>query len=303
MVASLFALTVASFFALGQAAAPFPLAKDQVKTGDQCTIGWNAATSDLANWQGFSIELMTGSDTNMIPLKTLTTGQDGTKDGSFSYTCPAVTINAPIYFYRFNPGKSGVDPNYSSRFAIASIDGRISPAPQQTQPDGSPVPWGIGALSSGTSTTTTTGSSVPPTTTTRSSVTPTTTTNPPGGGGGGGGGGGNGGGNGGGKGGTTTINGGGTVTVTKTVSPPAQKTTVWSVSTTTKIVTSYVPNYITVTQNQAPVTATTTVTVGSSTPSVNAKGAKSSASRSDIPLIHLLTFTLGSVIACITLFG
>lgn len=297
MVASIFVLTVASLFALGQAAAPYPLAKDQVKTGDQCTIGWQAATSDLANWQGFSIELMTGSNTNMIPLKTLTTGQDGTKDGSFSYTCPAVTINAPIYFYRFNPGKSGVNPNYSSRFAIASIDGRISPAPQQTQPDGSPVPWGIGALSSGTpsssSTTTTTTS-----TRTSSSVTPTTTANPPGGTGGGGKGG-----NGGGKGGTTTINGSVTVTVTQTVWPPAQKTTVWSVSTTTKLVTSYVPNYVTVTQNQAPVTATTTVTVGSATPSVNAKGYKSSASRSDIPLIHLLTFALGSAIACITLFG
>lgn len=53
-----------------------------------------------------------GSNQNFVQLAEVATGIDGTTgDGKYSWTCPEVTINAPIYFY----GQSARAPLRASR--------------------------------------------------------------------------------------------------------------------------------------------------------------------------------------------
>ena len=56
-----------------------------------------------------------------------------------------VTPPAPIYFYQFtSPGATGT--LWTTRFTIADASGASVPAPNATEPDGQPIPWGVGAL-------------------------------------------------------------------------------------------------------------------------------------------------------------
>lgn len=41
-----------------------------------------------------------GPNLDMVALDTVATGVDGTSVSNYSWTCPDVTPNAPIYFYR-----------------------------------------------------------------------------------------------------------------------------------------------------------------------------------------------------------
>lgn len=116
------------------------------KEGSNCHIAWLGDTSSTTTWQGMSIELMTGQNLNMVQLAIVASNQDGTKDGSFDHLCPEVSINAPIYFYRFSSGGSAGNPNYSARFTIAGADGSTVPAPQT---DSNGVQWGTGEIVSG----------------------------------------------------------------------------------------------------------------------------------------------------------
>ncbi|KAJ7582757.1 hypothetical protein C8J56DRAFT_792300, partial [Mycena floridula] len=117
---------------------------DVYKSGSQCHIAWKG--SDAAgNWKSMTIQLMTGENKNMIPLTTVATNQDGTATSTFDHVCPEVTINAPIYFYQFT-AVGATSPIWTTRFTIASKDGKTTAAPNVVQPDGSPVPWGVGAI-------------------------------------------------------------------------------------------------------------------------------------------------------------
>ncbi|KAJ7807304.1 hypothetical protein B0H14DRAFT_1538750 [Mycena olivaceomarginata] len=90
------------------------------------------------------LKLMTGKNEAMVHVTTVATGQDGTKEGSFSYDCPEVTPNSPIYFYQFT---SGGTPNvtWTTRFTIAAADGSSTPATLK-ETDGSGALYGTGAL-------------------------------------------------------------------------------------------------------------------------------------------------------------
>jgi len=113
--------------------------------GQNCHIGWAGDTSSPTTWQNMAIELMTGSNEAMVHLTTVATGQDGTKDGTFDYTCPQVTPNSPIYFYQFTaPATHNV--TWVTRFTIAAADGSVTPATETEQSNGQTVPWGTGAL-------------------------------------------------------------------------------------------------------------------------------------------------------------
>ncbi|KAJ7190549.1 hypothetical protein GGX14DRAFT_507186, partial [Mycena pura] len=113
--------------------------------GTNCHIGWTGDTASPTAWQNMTIELMTGKNEAMVHLTTVATGQDGTKDGTFNYTCPQVNPNSPIYFYQFTaPGTSDI--GWTGRFTIAAANGSSTPATETEQADGQTVQWGTGAL-------------------------------------------------------------------------------------------------------------------------------------------------------------
>ncbi|VDC05167.1 unnamed protein product [Peniophora sp. CBMAI 1063] len=127
---------------LGARADPVPNTPDTGITGKTCTITW--AEDTTGNWGETAIELMTGDNQAMVHLTTVTT-LDSSKTSTYSWTCPEVTINSAIYFYQFSA--AGQSLTWTTRFALAGADGSTVTEPNATQPDGSAIPWGTGALS------------------------------------------------------------------------------------------------------------------------------------------------------------
>ncbi|KIJ21034.1 hypothetical protein PAXINDRAFT_60635, partial [Paxillus involutus ATCC 200175] len=121
--------------------------------GQPCTISWDVDTTGL--WQNMTIELMTGDNYNMVYLTTVGTA-DGTNPtkNTLSYTCPQVSPHSPIYFYQFTASGS-TDKTWTGRFTITDTPADIVPPTESTQPDGTNIPWGTGALVGG-------ASSIPP---------------------------------------------------------------------------------------------------------------------------------------------
>ncbi|KAI0923652.1 hypothetical protein AcV5_009133 [Taiwanofungus camphoratus] len=121
---------------------------DVYKEGSNCDVAWNVDSSGI--WKTMNIELMTGSNTQMVYLTTVAT-VDGTdaSNTSLSYPCPGVAPNAPIYFYQFSsPFSKSL--YWTTRFAIADASGNVSAPAQSTQPGGQDIPWGTGALAGST---------------------------------------------------------------------------------------------------------------------------------------------------------
>ncbi|KAH9971001.1 hypothetical protein BGW80DRAFT_1325031 [Lactifluus volemus] len=104
-------------------------------TGAKCPISWTPDPS--GTWKTMYIELMTGDNINMVHLTTIAKVDGTAAPGTYTYTCPSVTVNSAIYF---------IHPTWTGRFAIASANGVVVPPPNSTQPDGETIPWGIGAL-------------------------------------------------------------------------------------------------------------------------------------------------------------
>ncbi|KAJ7132254.1 hypothetical protein C8R44DRAFT_977901 [Mycena epipterygia] len=120
---------------------------DTFNQGATCHIGWggDVVSGSTTAWKNMAIELMTGPNEAMVHLTTVATGQDGTVAGTFDYTCPEVTPNAPIYFYQFSaPGTSNF--TWTGRFIIAATDGSSTAATETEQSNGQTVLWGKGAL-------------------------------------------------------------------------------------------------------------------------------------------------------------
>ncbi|KAJ7272620.1 hypothetical protein B0H12DRAFT_588674 [Mycena haematopus] len=115
--------------------------------GTTCHIAWDGDTTSgsATAWKNMAIQLMTGPNNPMVNVTTVATGLDGTVAGTYDYTCPQVTPNAPIYFYQFT---SGGTPNitWTTRFTIAGADGSSVNATQSEQADGQTVFFGTGAL-------------------------------------------------------------------------------------------------------------------------------------------------------------
>ncbi|THU97673.1 hypothetical protein K435DRAFT_56072 [Dendrothele bispora CBS 962.96] len=148
MVASLFALLLASAPALLVQAIVTPSAPGPgavFKQGSNCDITWAGDADSTTDWKNMAIELMTGDNFNMVHITTVATGQDGSVDGKFTFTCPEVTPNAAIYFYQFSsPSTSNL--TWTTRFTIAGADGSTTAPSESKQPNGAEIPWGTGAL-------------------------------------------------------------------------------------------------------------------------------------------------------------
>ncbi|PSR73085.1 hypothetical protein PHLCEN_2v11055 [Hermanssonia centrifuga] len=117
---------------------------DVYNEGAQCHISWDPDTT--GTWKTMNIELMTGSNTGMVHITTVTTldGTDASKT-TFDYACPQVTPNSAIYFYQFTSPDSP-DTLWTTRFAIADANGNTTPPSEATEPNGDAIPWGTGAL-------------------------------------------------------------------------------------------------------------------------------------------------------------
>ncbi|KAL5531297.1 hypothetical protein ACEPAG_4174 [Sanghuangporus baumii] len=109
-------------------------------TGSDCEVVW--ATDTTGQWTTMNIELMTGSNSEMIHLTTVAS-VDGTKDTRFSFTCPSVTVNSAIYFYQFSTPAAPGNLSWTGRFAIADASGKTVDPPEEQ--DG--IAFGTGALS------------------------------------------------------------------------------------------------------------------------------------------------------------
>ncbi|KZT74375.1 hypothetical protein DAEQUDRAFT_190275 [Daedalea quercina L-15889] len=143
--------------------------------GFNCTVDWDADMS--GTWKNMTIDLMSGSNDNMSTVTNVASGLDGT-DASFSplnWTCPEVDPYSAIYFYQFTNGGNESDAQWTTRFTIASSSNTSVPPEQSQQPNGDPIPWGVGVLAS--SNTTNTTSAYPSSSTASGNV--TSSTQPP----------------------------------------------------------------------------------------------------------------------------
>ncbi|SCZ96072.1 BZ3500_MvSof-1268-A1-R1_Chr8-1g09985 [Microbotryum saponariae] len=113
--------------------------------GGQCSFTWTADTTNT--WTSFDVDLMSGSNQAMSVVTRVTSGLDGTKSGTATFTCPDVTPNSAIYFFQFT--MSDADPQWTTRFTIASSTGATTTPAHSTQSDGSAIPWGVGTLAGG----------------------------------------------------------------------------------------------------------------------------------------------------------
>ncbi|KAF9522368.1 hypothetical protein CPB83DRAFT_864547 [Crepidotus variabilis] len=113
--------------------------------GSTCRVTWQADPASKTDWKTMAIQLMSGDNLEMAHITTITSNQDGTKDGAFEYKCPEVTPNSAIYFYQFS-SPAVPDHTWTTRFTIASDSGATTPPANAVQPDGDKVPWGVGNL-------------------------------------------------------------------------------------------------------------------------------------------------------------
>ncbi|GAA6010146.1 hypothetical protein JCM10207_005638 [Rhodosporidiobolus poonsookiae] len=139
--------------AMGVASAVTPTAPggaDQVfYAGQTCSFSWDLDST--GSWTTFDVDLMSGSNYEMVNVTRVASEIDGTQSGTYEFQCPEVTPNAPIYFYQFT--SNGQDPQWTSRFTIGGADGSTVDAENPTEPDGQAIPWGIGSLVDGATTT------------------------------------------------------------------------------------------------------------------------------------------------------
>ncbi|GAA5970354.1 hypothetical protein JCM11641_001676 [Rhodosporidiobolus odoratus] len=147
---SLIALTTA-LLAQGAVTPTGPGGDGQVfKAGENCTFSYDL--DEDGTWKSFDVDLYSGSDLEMVNVTRVASGLDGTTgEGKYEFECPEVEPPAPIYFYQFT--QDGKDAAWTSRFTIAATDGSTVDAYNATQPDGEPVPWGVGHLVNSTNTT------------------------------------------------------------------------------------------------------------------------------------------------------
>ncbi|TKA53070.1 hypothetical protein B0A53_03950 [Rhodotorula sp. CCFEE 5036] len=109
------------------------------RVGQKCNIQWDLDTT--GTWTSFEIQLMTGSNLNMVPLQVVGSDLDGTTGpGTIDFTCPQVTPNADIYFYQFT--QAGAPTSWTTRFTIAGADGSVTEPTETT----AGIAWGTGKL-------------------------------------------------------------------------------------------------------------------------------------------------------------
>jgi len=127
-------------------AQPSPLTPLPAQEGQSCVITWTPDTT--GKWTQTNIELMSGSNDNMVHLTTVTTNLDTTSGSAatFTWTCPDVTLYAAVYFYQFSHATEPSNLLWTTRWAIEGPNGQIVAPPNATQPGGQAIPWGLGEL-------------------------------------------------------------------------------------------------------------------------------------------------------------
>ncbi|EKM59876.1 uncharacterized protein PHACADRAFT_85619 [Phanerochaete carnosa HHB-10118-sp] len=150
-----FALTAAVFAGVTPTA---PGPGQTFNAGSNCTIQWDVDQSET--WKNVTIDLMSGSNSNMSFVTNVAWGLDGTDPTltPFNWTCPEVDPYAPIYFYQFTNGLTG-NVTWTTRFTIASSSAEYFSPTNATQPNGDPIPWGTGILAANGTDSTSTSSS------------------------------------------------------------------------------------------------------------------------------------------------
>ncbi|KAF9075737.1 hypothetical protein BDP27DRAFT_1314400 [Rhodocollybia butyracea] len=125
---------------------------DKFEAGSPCTIEWKVGQ----NWSNFSIYLMSGSNDQMNAITIVASGLDGSNASlsPFTWTCPEVNPYGAIYFYQLTNGNDTANSTWTTRFTITSRSGDFVPPAHSTQPNGDPIPWGIGSLASASASTT-----------------------------------------------------------------------------------------------------------------------------------------------------
>ncbi|KAM0749002.1 hypothetical protein T439DRAFT_327501 [Meredithblackwellia eburnea MCA 4105] len=153
-------------------AAPSPLTPATSNVGASCLIQYTPDTT--GTWTNATVLLRSGSNLAMTTVATVISGFDATTGGTIYWTCPDVTPNSAIYFYEFN--LDGLDPTWTTRFAIASSTGQTTTPTNSTQ-QGQNIPWGNGHLVSGATvaTASVSGSTGAATTSGRSTITTNST--------------------------------------------------------------------------------------------------------------------------------
>jgi hypothetical protein len=145
----LFALTALLSAPLFVLADPTPLTPgpgDVFKVGGNCSTTWTGDSTANSPWKVMNIELMSGSNLQMVHITTLTPNSvDGTVSGVLNFVCPQVTPNSAIYFYQYSSPNS-TDKTWTTRFTIADANGNTVPPANSQQPNGDNIPWGVGAL-------------------------------------------------------------------------------------------------------------------------------------------------------------
>ncbi|KAE8224000.1 hypothetical protein CF319_g3052 [Tilletia indica] len=126
---------------------------DVYRVGTPIPIQWEADTSGSTKWKATNVRLMTGSNLKMSQV-TMVGVIDGTdaSNTTLSWTAPAVNPYSAIYFFQFDHGNAQADPTWTTRFSIADADGQTTAPSQPYQPgnkDVPAIPWGTGALASG----------------------------------------------------------------------------------------------------------------------------------------------------------
>jgi len=139
------ASAVALAFVSSTLAQPGPLTPLAAEVGQPCVITWTPDAT--GTWKETNIQLMSGDNDNMVPVTTVTT-VDTTSGApaTFTWTCPDVTLYAPVFFYQFSHAAEPNNLIWTTRWTIDSATGQSVAAPNAVEPDGSPVPWGVAQL-------------------------------------------------------------------------------------------------------------------------------------------------------------
>lgn len=123
-----------------------PTEEEIFRTGDTCVISWDPDTQP-GGWKTMRIDLMSGNlpGASVVDTVTDSVGTTPSDPTSFSWTCPPVEFDGPVYSYMFTPNDSLDPPEYSSQFTITSFTGSVDAAgvasasvsfnPSPTDPD------------------------------------------------------------------------------------------------------------------------------------------------------------------------
>ncbi|ORY90099.1 hypothetical protein BCR35DRAFT_132439 [Leucosporidium creatinivorum] len=120
-----------------------PTPGDSFNEGANCLIQYDVDTT--GNWGNTTIQLMSGSNFDMVVVADVITGLDGSTGGVINWECPAVTPNSQIYFYQYSA--PGQNTSWTGRFTIASATGESTEPTNSTTTAGVTVKYGYGALS------------------------------------------------------------------------------------------------------------------------------------------------------------